>query len=92
MSPSSGYKTLAKLIDEGYFRLILTTNFDFMLEKALKETKLILNKDYFVCVIGEGKERILTKKLENESMIRIVKLHGDYKRGRENTSIAVPYD
>ena len=59
MSPSSGYKTLAKLIEEGYFRLILTTNFDFMLEEALKKRKLVLNKDYFICIVGEGKERIL---------------------------------
>ena len=79
MEPSAGYRILVKLIEEGYFRLILTTNFDYMLEGALKETNLFLNKDYFVCIVGEGKEDILTKKLEDESMIRIVKLHGDYK-------------
>ena len=79
MEPSVGYKILARLIEEGYFRLILTTNIDYMLEEALKETKLVLNRDYFVCSVGEGREDILTRKLEDESMIRIVKLHGDYK-------------
>ncbi|MBU7048327.1 MAG: HEAT repeat domain-containing protein [Theionarchaea archaeon] len=80
MNPSVGYEILAKLIEEGYFRLILTTNFDYMLEEALNKTNLVLNRDYFVCIIGEGKERILIKEIEDESMIRIVKLHGDYKR------------
>ncbi|MBU7028799.1 MAG: HEAT repeat domain-containing protein [Theionarchaea archaeon] len=79
MNPSPGYKTLAEMIEEGYFKLILTTNFDYMLEEVLKETNLVLNRDYFVCIVGEGKEDILTKKLEDGSMIRIVKLHGDYK-------------
>ena len=56
MKPSTGYEILAKLIDEGYFRLILTTNFDFMLEECLKKTKLVLNKDYFICIVdGEKK-------------------------------------
>ena len=79
MKASLSHEILVKLIEERYFRLILTTNFDFMLEKALKGTKLDLNKDYFVCVVGAEKEDILIRKLEDESMIRIVKLHGDYK-------------
>lgn len=81
MKPSPGYEVIAKLIDEGYFRLILTTNFDFMLEECLKKTRLVLNKDYFICIVGGEKKGILTRKLEDESMIRIVKLHGDYKTG-----------
>ncbi len=32
MGPSSGYKILATLIEEGYFKLVLTTNFDFMFQ------------------------------------------------------------
>ena len=79
MEPSFGYEKLAKLIENGYFRLILTTNFDYMLEEALKKTKLVLSKDYFICVVGAEKEDVLVRKLEDESMIRIVKLHGDYK-------------
>ena len=81
MKPSTGYETLAKLIDDGYFRLILTTNFDFMLEECLKKTKLVPNKDYFICIVDGEKKDILIRKLEDESMIRIVKLHGDYKTG-----------
>jgi hypothetical protein len=81
MNPSPGYEILANLIKEGYFRLILTTNFDFMLEAALTQTGLVPNKDYFVCVVGAEKEDILIKKMEDNSMIRIVKLHRDYKTG-----------
>lgn len=69
MSPSSGYKFLAKLIENGYFRLILTTNFDFMLEEALNKTNLVLNKDYFVCIVGEGKEVYNTSR---EARLQIV--------------------
>jgi len=79
MKPSSSYEILAKLIEEGYFRMILTTNFDFMLEESLRKTGLVLNRDYFLCIVGAEKEDVLVKKLEDESMIRIVKLHGDYK-------------
>lgn len=79
MSPSPGYEALARLIKEGYFRLILTTNFDFMLEEALTRIGLVPNRDYFVCIVGKEREDSLVKNLEDESMIRIVKLHGDYK-------------
>jgi len=80
MRPSVGYKALAKLIERGYFRIILTTNFDFMLEEALKKTNLVMSKDYFICTYGAEKENSLRRKLEDESMIRIVKLHGDYSK------------
>ena len=74
MNPSSGYRILAKLIEEGFFKVVLTTNFGFMLEEALNSTQLVLDKDYFVCVVGAEKEDVLIRKLEDESMIRIVKL------------------
>ena len=76
---ASGYKILSKLIEQRYFRLVLTTNFGFMLEKALSDTSLVLNKDYFVCTFGAEKESVLIRKLEDESKVRLVKLHGDYK-------------
>ncbi|KYK33810.1 MAG: hypothetical protein AYK18_04415 [Theionarchaea archaeon DG-70] len=81
MEPSLGYERLVNLIEEGYFKLVLTTNFDFMLEEALKrKTELVLHKDYFVCVVGAEEKSALVRELEDRSMIRIVKLHGDYKK------------
>ncbi|MBU7017446.1 MAG: hypothetical protein HXS44_08050 [Theionarchaea archaeon] len=74
MNPSSGYRVLAKLIEKGFFKVVLTTNFGFMLEEALNSTKLVIEKDYFVCVVGVEKEDVLIRKLEDESVIRIVKL------------------
>ena len=56
MEPSSGYKILARLIEEGYFKLIFTTNFDFMLEEALTRRGLVPQKNYFVCIVGKEKE------------------------------------
>ena len=46
--PSKGYLILAELVKKGYFDLILTTNYDSCLEKALTMT---VNYDDFKIII-----------------------------------------
>jgi S1-C subfamily serine protease len=72
-----GYRALAALCAENYFDLILTTNFDPLLEDALAAARL-WRKDYLLVVNGIVRpERIELVLKEQSPRVKIVKLHGD---------------
>ncbi len=78
--PTPAHKAIAKLVKLGYFRMILTTNFDRLLEKALQdegiEPDVISSEDDL-----KGALPYI------HSKCYVVKLHGDYLDTRiKNTS------
>lgn len=72
--PSPGYGRLAQLIDAGYFDILLTFNFDNLLEKALRAAGFA---DYKVIIRGETKEDEMQELvLGREPRCKLLKLHG----------------
>jgi hypothetical protein len=77
--PSPGYHYLARLVKAGYFDVILSTNFDFLLENAFTEAGLKA-EDVEVLVNGRESEDYILKALERRTpRIKLLKLHGDLK-------------
>lgn len=73
--PTAGHKAIARLVQQGYIRVIVTTNFDRLMENALREVGVEPT------VVGspdalEGAEPL------THSACYILKLHGDYKDAR----------
>ena len=70
--PTKAHRAIAKLVAEGYIKVIVTTNFDRLLELALYEAgvqpQVITSAD-----TARGAVPL------NHSQVTIVKLHGDYK-------------
>ncbi len=75
--PARGYRLLADLIKQGFFRLIFTTNFDTFLEDALFDADL-RTCDFQTLVCGKDAPDSLTKMVAHPTpQVKIVKLHGD---------------
>jgi hypothetical protein len=72
-----GYRALAALLAENYFDLILSTNFDPLLEDALADARL-WRKDYLLLVNGIVRpERLNVILKEPSPRVKIIKMHGD---------------
>jgi len=73
--PTEAHKAIANLVQAGYIKVIITTNFDRLLEKALAdrgiEPTVVASEDAL-----KGAEPI------SHSTCYILKLHGDYKDNR----------
>ncbi len=73
--PTAGHKAIASLVQKGYIKVIVTTNFDRLMENALREVgvepTVITSPDAL-----QGAEPI------THSSCYILKLHGDYKDAR----------
>lgn len=81
-SPSKGYRCLAELIDKRYFNVILSTNFDPLLEDAVAEVPM-RRRDYITLVHGVMEPEFVADHLDNAiPRVKIFKLHGDlfYRR------------
>ena len=75
--PSKGYIDLANLIKMGYFKMVLSTNLDNLLEKSLNNIGWY-QPDNFV-VITNGKDRpeeVLDQLESSRASFKLVKLHG----------------
>lgn len=70
--PTIAHKSIAKLVKQGYIRVILTTNFDRLLEDALEAEGLS-----FQLVLDESDLDKITP-LQHSSIPAIVKINGDY--------------
>ncbi len=78
--PTRTHKAIAKLVKEGYIRMILTTNFDRLIERAFEESGV---SDYQVISMN-SKIKGMTPYAHR---VTIVKLHGDYLDGEmKNTA------
>jgi Trypsin-like peptidase domain/SIR2-like domain len=76
-SPSEGYQCLAKLIQVGYFDVILSTNFDPLLEDAIAGLQM-RRRDYIFLVHGVMDPDFIADHLDNPvPRVKIFKLHGD---------------
>lgn len=80
--PHVGYLFLAKIVEhafrEGRIDLIVTTNYDYMLEVSLaKFTDLFPGRDYSVFVLGSDDD-LLAGSLEDRERLKILKVYGDF--------------
>ena len=92
-STREGYRALARLIREGFFTTILTSNTDIVLELALKEQRLHPHQ-YEIFTVGQvSNERIAATLEGQENGIRIVKLYGDIPQtGQTSSPCKLPPD
>lgn len=70
--PTRAHRAIAQLIKGGYIRVVLTTNFDRLLENALEE----------ICIVPDvvsTDNALGGAQLPQHSSITIYKLHGDYR-------------
>ena len=76
-APSDGYAALATLMQAGYFDIVITYNFDRLLELALNNAGLHERTDYQVITRGESEPAVMAAMMEApEPRIKILKLHG----------------
>jgi predicted NACHT family NTPase len=76
-SPSNGYDDLAYLIKNGYFKMVLSTNLDNLLEKALRNKGWEAPDDFVVVVNGKDRPEEVREQLESSRPpFKFVKLHG----------------
>lgn len=73
---SPGYIYLSKLIRDGYFNIVFTTNFDSLLEDALGN--IMKMREFKIVIRDEIKNTRIEEILKFEApRVKIVKLHGD---------------
>jgi len=76
-SPSEGYSDLAHLIKMGYIKMILSTNLDNLLEKALNSAGWYQPDDFIVIVNGKDRPEEVLEQLESpRAPFKLIKLHG----------------
>ena len=76
-SPSDGYIELARLIKMGYIKMILSTNIDNLLEKALNNVGWYQPDDFIVVVNGKDSHEEVREQLESSrAPFKLIKLHG----------------
>lgn len=72
-----GYRALAALCEQAYFDVVLTTNFDPLLDDALATARL-RRRDYLLLVNGVLRPDRLRWLLSSRSpRVKVIKLHGD---------------
>jgi hypothetical protein len=70
-APTKAHKALAKLVEHGFIKVIVTTNFDRLMEHALQEIGITPQ------VISTSSDANGTIPIQH-SMCTIIKVHGDY--------------
>ena len=76
-TPSEGYVDLAHLVKAEYFNLILSTNLDNLMEKALNNIGLLSPENFIVIVNRKDSLEEIMDQLENpRAPVKLVKLHG----------------
>ncbi|MFI8301370.1 SIR2 family protein [Streptomyces nigra] len=70
-SPTAGHRAIAQLVKRGSIRVILTTNFDRLTERALQEVGISPQ-------VVSRPEQIKGMKPLTHSQVTVIKLHGDY--------------
>lgn len=68
-SPSSSHRMISKLVENGYIKFIITTNFDKLIEESCSKIKSIITKDQF------------SHFRPNQTQPAILKINGDYDYG-----------
>lgn len=73
--PTAAHKAIAELVRGGYFRVIVTTNFDRLMENALREAGI-------EPTIVASRDALIGAEPLTHSSCYVLKLHGDYKDAR----------
>lgn len=73
--PSAAHRTVAKLMKAGFIRVVITTNFDRLLERALED----LEVKYHLIASPEKIDALSGLELEKNC---VIKVHGDYLDSR----------
>lgn len=73
--PTAAHRAIAKLVAAGYIRVILTTNFDRLMENALREQGV-------EPTVVSSEDSLLGAEPLTHSRCYLLKLHGDYKDAR----------
>lgn len=71
--PGPSHRAIAEMVAKGFIKVIITTNFDPLMERALDERKLPY------CVVASDEDVQNATPVEH-SNCWIIKLHGDYQR------------
>lgn len=78
--PQEAHHAIARLVSSGYIRVIITTNFDQLLEEALRAINVVPR----IVATAEAVEQALPL---THQQCTIIKVHGDYASGElKNTS------
>lgn len=70
--PTEAHKAIARLVRDGYIKVILTTNFDRLIEMALEEEGIIPD-------VVSSDDMFSGAVPLRHSKITVIKLHGDYR-------------
>ncbi|RQO35870.1 hypothetical protein DBR37_05790 [Herminiimonas sp. KBW02] len=73
--PTKAHKAIAKLVESGHIRVIITTNFDRLMENALREVGI-------EPTVISSKDALLGAQPLVHSKCYLLKLHGDYLDAR----------
>lgn len=74
---TAGYRALAALCEHAYFDVVLTTNFDPLLDDALATARL-RRRDYLLLINGVLRtDRLRWLLAAHSPRVKVVKLHGD---------------
>ncbi len=80
--PSPGYGRLAGLLRDGYCDLVITFNYDNLVEAALSQAGLRAGFEFQVIIRGDHKdERVASMMGAKDPRIKILKLHGSLRSG-----------
>ncbi|WP_263359620.1 SIR2 family protein [Acidicapsa ligni] len=79
--PTAAHVAIAKMVKRGYFRVLLTTNFDRLLERALEAEGVSPS-------ILSTPDAVHGAMPLAHSACTIIKLHGDYRDGRLRNTVA----
>ena len=79
--PTAAHVAIAKMVKRGYFRVVLTTNFDRLLERALEA------EGVSATVLSTPDAALGAMPLAH-STCTIIKLHGDYRDARLKNTVA----
>lgn len=83
-SPSEGYRYLTKLVEDGYFEVIFSTNWDDFLDVSLEASSILTRNDFRIYINGITNTDIITRDFDtfNYPRIKVLKLYGDLRQGK----------
>jgi NAD-dependent SIR2 family protein deacetylase len=76
-TPSRGYAPLARCVQRGYFDIVITFNFDGLLQKAFQSAGLKDDEDFKLVVRGDNADETVIALMELPiPRVKVLKLHG----------------
>ena len=79
-TPTAAHRVIAQLVKLGYLRMILTTNYDQLIEQALTDEEIVPE-------IIDSEETLQSAMPYVHNQCTLIKLHGDYRNSRMKHSL-----